>query len=169
MILVEVWRHTDYYANQVALLPAGSCIARNSTGRILVQMSPFSSVSYCLPSQPLCSFPEVKSHDFSQAQGCKWVLKAIFNKAPVTFHEHANKFGAGGQGACCAGKATWRSPLDFFTKKFVWSQDMNWFMDMLQTRKDTYFLGGGGQSCLEATSWGFWWKSRALPSVYLYH
>lgn len=53
--------HTDYYANQVAVLPAGSGIARNSTGRILLQMSPFSSVSYCLPSHSSHSFPEVRA------------------------------------------------------------------------------------------------------------
>lgn len=49
-----------------------SSIAQNSTGRMLVQMSPFSSVTYCLPTHPPCSFPEVKamiSHRLGSANG----------------------------------------------------------------------------------------------------
>lgn len=100
MILVEEWRHIDNYANRVTLLSEGSCIAQNSTGR-LVQKSPFSSVSSCLPFHPSYISPELRAMTSHRVQ-------MNVNKALDAFHEHANA-SRGGSFAVCRGKAAWRS------------------------------------------------------------
>lgn len=38
-------------------------------------------------------------------------------------------------------------------EEFTLSQATDWCMGMVQARRGTYFLGGGGQSCLKAISW----------------
>lgn len=44
-----------------------------------------------------------------------------------------------------------KEALGFFAKKCAWGQAVNWYTDMIQTRKYiSCFLGAGGQSYLEA-------------------
>lgn len=44
-----------------------------------------------------------------------------------------------------------KEALGLFAKKCAWGQAVNWYTDMIQTRKYiSCFLGAGGQSYLEA-------------------